>query len=311
MAIYKWFPVRVTWVTLDTNLITLTTAGDTQQLTATVSPANAEDKSVEWISDNTNVATVSQTWLVTCVTPWSCDITVTTVDGWYTASCWVSDWSWWQPWVNTVLYCPLDSTYGYADRTGNHTMVARANANGYWGQPTRDSTGFYYFDGGTIETTQGYTWPQQWTLSVWFKRANKHNTWVQEWVLSAHRGGSFPYHTFAMDVGTNDTVAVVYTSNQNILIYPWNQAIWQWILWTLTYSSTDWAKLYIDWELVDSESPDWTLYQYTEPTCIWGAYVEPYQYYEWYIADVIYEDKVWSAWEVSIWYNQSKSRYWL
>ena len=35
--------------------------GDTQQLTATVSPANAENKSVVWSTSDATIATVSQT----------------------------------------------------------------------------------------------------------------------------------------------------------------------------------------------------------------------------------------------------------
>ena len=87
--IFQWTPV--TWVTLDESSIILTTPWDTQQLTATVSPNDAYDKSVTWSSSNNSVATVSQTWLVTCVTPWTCIITVTTNDGWFTATCGVSD----------------------------------------------------------------------------------------------------------------------------------------------------------------------------------------------------------------------------
>ena len=54
-------PVRVTGVTLDKSSITLTTVGQTEQLTATISPANAEDTAVTWSSSDTNIATVSTT----------------------------------------------------------------------------------------------------------------------------------------------------------------------------------------------------------------------------------------------------------
>ena len=61
--------------------------GGTQQLTATVLPANASNKSVTWSSSNTAVATVSTGGLVTGVAVGSATITVTTQDGNYTASC--------------------------------------------------------------------------------------------------------------------------------------------------------------------------------------------------------------------------------
>jgi hypothetical protein len=75
--------VDVTSLTLNKNSITLTTVWQTEQITATTVPAWA---TVNWSSSDTTVATVSTTWLVTCVTPWECTITATTVNG-LTATC--------------------------------------------------------------------------------------------------------------------------------------------------------------------------------------------------------------------------------
>jgi len=61
--------------------------GTTEQLTATVLPADATDKSVTWASDAPTIATVSATGLVTALTNGSANITVTTVDGSHTSTC--------------------------------------------------------------------------------------------------------------------------------------------------------------------------------------------------------------------------------
>lgn len=61
--------------------------GATEQLTATVLPADATDKSVTWASDAPTIATVSATGLVTALTNGSANITVTTVDGSHTSTC--------------------------------------------------------------------------------------------------------------------------------------------------------------------------------------------------------------------------------
>ena len=61
--------------------------GETVQLTETVAPSNATDKSVSWSSSNTAVATVNSSGVVTGVSAGSATITVTTTDGSYTATC--------------------------------------------------------------------------------------------------------------------------------------------------------------------------------------------------------------------------------
>lgn len=61
--------------------------GATEQLTATVLPADATDKSVTWASDAPTIATVSATGLVTALANGSANITVTTVDGSHTSTC--------------------------------------------------------------------------------------------------------------------------------------------------------------------------------------------------------------------------------
>jgi hypothetical protein len=55
-------------------------AGLTTQLTATVAPANASNQGVTWTSNNTAVATVGSTGLVTGITPGTAIVTVTTTD---------------------------------------------------------------------------------------------------------------------------------------------------------------------------------------------------------------------------------------
>ena len=80
--------VPVTGVSLDkteTNLY----VGDTAQLTATIKPSTATNQNVTWSSDNESIATVIN-GVVTAVGSGTAIITVTTVDGNYTAVCTVS-----------------------------------------------------------------------------------------------------------------------------------------------------------------------------------------------------------------------------
>lgn len=79
-------PIAVTGVELNKNQLPLV-VGNSEQLTATVSPSNADNQSVSWESDNTSVAEVAQDGTVTAVAAGTATITVTTQDGDYTATC--------------------------------------------------------------------------------------------------------------------------------------------------------------------------------------------------------------------------------
>ncbi len=84
---------EATGVNLDTTTITGGKIGETQTLTATVSPTNilgsssASNTDVIWSSSDEEIATVDENGVVTFVAGGDCVITVTTIDGGYTAQC--------------------------------------------------------------------------------------------------------------------------------------------------------------------------------------------------------------------------------
>ena len=75
-----------TGISLDRNRIDLP-VGSTFRLEATVTPFNATNQGLVWSSSDTRVTTVDNRGLVTVVGPGTAVITVTTVDGNYTAYC--------------------------------------------------------------------------------------------------------------------------------------------------------------------------------------------------------------------------------
>ena len=81
-------PVAVSAITLDANSLELQ-EGDSQSLTATISPSNANNKKVLWISSNSSVATVAE-GVVTAVKAGQATITAKSDDGGKTATCEVS-----------------------------------------------------------------------------------------------------------------------------------------------------------------------------------------------------------------------------
>jgi uncharacterized protein YjdB len=78
-------PVPVSGVSLNKDSTSLT-VGDTETLTATITPDNATNKNVTWSSDTPSVASVNN-GVVTAVAPGTATITVTTADGGFTATC--------------------------------------------------------------------------------------------------------------------------------------------------------------------------------------------------------------------------------
>lgn len=82
--------VAVQGVSITPTTATLTAIGETLTLTPQITPSDASNKSVTYLSDNESVATVSDTGVVTAVANGTAVITVTTADGNKTATCTVT-----------------------------------------------------------------------------------------------------------------------------------------------------------------------------------------------------------------------------
>ena len=108
--------IAVTGVTLDKASVTIPFGG-TEQLTATVEPADATDTSVSWSSDNDSVATVDADGLVTGIAEGTATVTVTTTDGGFTAECAV-----------TVTAATEDGGFASASIPGNTGTLTLASS---------------------------------------------------------------------------------------------------------------------------------------------------------------------------------------
>ncbi|QSW91565.1 Ig-like domain-containing protein [Flavobacterium endoglycinae] len=133
--------VAVTTVSLSPTTASLNVGG-TQQLTPTVLPSNATNKSVTYSSNNTSVATVNTSGLITAVANGTATITVTTVDGSKTSTCTV-----------TVSTAPSGGSYytiknrwtgAYLSDTGTNTGYGTTvSGNNYkWQKIAIDATYF-------------------------------------------------------------------------------------------------------------------------------------------------------------------------
>lgn len=155
-------PVAVTGVGVSPTMATIR-AGGKVQLAATVTPSNADIKTISWSSANPAIATVNAAGLVTGVAAGSTTITVTTADGSFTAS----------TNITVTFVCP---SVGYEAESGtissgtidsNHVgfsgtgFVNTGNAIGEWCEIIVNvpSAGIYdlafrYGNGGAIDRAQ-------------------------------------------------------------------------------------------------------------------------------------------------------------
>ena len=139
--------VDVTGVSLNKTTTTLT-VGDTETLTATVSPDDATDKSVTWSSDDTSVATVDPNGLVTAVGAGTANITVTSnSDSTKNASCSVT--------VNPATYNVLLTGGSNATISGGST--SQSELSGAMETVTYTANSGYHFAGFTDITQNGIT----------------------------------------------------------------------------------------------------------------------------------------------------------
>ncbi|WP_186375393.1 immunoglobulin-like domain-containing protein [Paenibacillus xylanexedens] len=113
--------VPVNGVSLDKTTLSIV-EGQSGQLTATITPANATKKAVKWSSSNPAVATVSATGRVTAVAPGTASITVTTVDGGISSSA-------------TVTVTPLVEPTAPGEVTGTSVIAGNQKLTLKWSNP--------------------------------------------------------------------------------------------------------------------------------------------------------------------------------
>lgn len=157
---FKDAPTHASGITLNKSSINLTSAWQTEQLVATITPSDAIDKRITWTSSNEAVARVSSNWLVTCVTPGSATITATTNDWWLTATCNVIM-------VRNISYHIVWWWWGWA---GSSNLV-------WWS---------WWWWGGYSKTNRSMEWSCLnvciWSWWSWWIYQSNWNDWWNSWI---------------------------------------------------------------------------------------------------------------------------------
>lgn len=283
-------PIPATAITLDKSSINFDTAGQTEQITATLTPADSTS-TVSWSSSDTTVATVSSTGLVTCVTPWTCTITATTDNG-LTATCWITNN--WQPWANTVAYYPLvEDVLDYSGNGNNWTW--NPNSFTWW-------VANYSWASTTIPYSIIYR--DTYTVNLW---VNSNQAQSQRGVLNQHTQVSWWFYlsvfkswwwvwwrTWPWGSDYNDI------SDSTPLIW-----------WHLITCQVVWGgkKIYVDGVL--KASSNYVGSKMTDTLYIWYDHWANGWAWNGKVSKIIVENRAWTQSEIAEYYNQTKSNYWL
>lgn len=208
----------------------------------------------------------------------------------------------WKPWVNTVAYYPL--TDNFNDESWNWYNLT----NSWWSITTYGWVKCAYYSGSTSVYSQNTSVP------VWATRTINCRcylpasesvdipvVWTGSWV-------SYWYRVLALWYWSNGVPSL---SDYDVLwVSWWGSKIWQWVnlVWIINWWD---MSLYANWVLVASQSRGSAQQNSTVIKIAWRYGWGWSQYFKWYVNEVIVESKARTAQEISDYYNQTKSNYWL
>lgn len=211
----------------------------------------------------------------------------------------------WKPWVNTIAYYPLDSTNTVDDLSWNNLTLT-----GWW---TYQFWTYGWVDCCSISNgyfTANHSWSWDITILAWCN---------QQWQPANDTG------VIAMTYDTGHPVSQIwYNKESNRPNYDPDGWIYgyaeRWGLdyttnyhnstnqWYLVACTRDWSSinLYINWVLEKT----WTISSWTWAYSQLGV-SRDIRSMVWYVSNVIFEDKIRTAQEISDYYNQTKWNYWI
>ena len=208
---------------------------------------------------------------------------------------------WWQPWVNTIAYYPLDSTNTVNDMSGNsHTLTN--NWATFWTYQWVDCWAF-------LNDTNAYasinTLPlgdSDRTLSAWVYIVDVYSSqwdffWYgteSNWKDSSLNQIQSGFNWIGFRRRINDAV------DTSWIIFTW---AWHHMVWVKNSSG---MYFYYDWNLLASSiGTTMSTEAYTLYLGKWVVWTDVSVY----LSNAIVEDKAWTAQEISDYYNQTKSLY--
>lgn len=207
----------------------------------------------------------------------------------------------WKPWENTVAYYPLKEDFN--DHKWSWTLYNLTN-NG-WSLTTLSWVQCAYFNLSSIASNSS---PSFWwirTISHWINaNSNSENSvivWTgwSWWVNTTVFSSTLWWWTLPW---CSNMYNQWYSTSDNISFNTW--------YYMVTTIGDGYWKVYLNWVLKGTYSFsvwNWT-WIYLSRRWDW---ITSNSRYDWYLSEVIIEDKARTAQEISDYYNQTKSNYWL
>jgi len=213
----------------------------------------------------------------------------------------------WQPWANTIAYYPLDSTNTVNDLSwNNYTLATTHTSPTFWTYQWVDCASFNWSSTElqTASVNPSVYW-NQFTISFWLYSTatntdqipinNTYYWWgYYNWCIRAHSSSSY-YYSFNLNCNSSYKAwdgwsNLVFTYDNGTI-----KSYTNWVYnntWTLSLSlSNNWLFTIGTWH--DENGDSW------------------YCWYNWGLSNIIVEDKVWTAQEVSDYFNATKWDYWI
>lgn len=200
----------------------------------------------------------------------------------------------WQPWANTFMYLPMKTDFN--DATWNNTIT-----NTWATITTLDWISCWYFNSNRLTCSESPIWTTDYTISVWIKANGTWNWWIiwsnhnaiYSWdvFILNYNSSKFSYEWYRNYDGTSVIASTMPTAN---------------IRQHICYAN---RKIYLNWTDVTSTVWSWTMLPWY-PYTIWQKH-NGGDAYLWYMSELIVETVWWTAQEISDYYNQTKSLYWL
>lgn len=222
----------------------------------------------------------------------------------------------WKPWSNTIMYLPLEKDWN--DYSGNnHNLTwswTPAYTISWW---TKQVTSF---NGSTLWMINSLSWSYtNYTFNVRAKPtsySNAHLLWnanASSWqdnIYLTWCHTSYPIwwnHDFGFQYR-------VWSWSYTVLYWTANRTLNAWYNFCVIGSSS-WVTWYVNGTQIFTTSASSAIKLVSWQNDIWWFYRidqwTKWDYFNWYMSEFIFENKTWTAQEISEYYNDTKSKYWL